>query len=83
MQEKIEALRNRTVAPQALFIDGNWREPVEGAALDVISPIDGRRLTTIADAGAVDVDRAVKAARAAFEKAAGPRRRPPSARRCC
>lgn len=68
MQEKIEALRKRAIAPQGLFIDGTWREPVEGAALDVISPIDGRRLTTIADAGTVDVDRAVKAARAAFEK---------------
>ena len=32
MQEKIEALRNLTVPPQALFIDGNWREPAEGAA---------------------------------------------------
>jgi gamma-glutamyl-gamma-aminobutyraldehyde dehydrogenase len=36
--------------------------------MDVISPIDGSKLTTIGDAGAVDVDLAVKAARAAFEK---------------
>ena len=68
MQEKIEALRNITVAAQSLFIDGNWREAADGAALDVVSPIDGRKLTTIADAGAGDVDRAVNAARAAFEK---------------
>ena len=68
MQEKIEALRNLAVAPRALFIDGNWREPADGAALDVTSPIDGRKLTTIADAGVADVDRAVRAARAAFEK---------------
>ena len=68
MQEKIEALRNLAVAPRALFINGTRQDPVEGAVLDVVSPIDGRWLTTIADAGAEDVDRAVKAARAAFEK---------------
>ena len=67
MQDKIDALRNLAIAPQALFIDGAWREAADGAVLDVISPIDGRNLTTVADAGAVDVDRAVKAARAAFE----------------
>ena len=68
MQEKIEALRNLAEAPQAQFINGTRQDPVEGAVLDVVSPIDGRWLTTIADAGAEDVDRAVKAARAAFEK---------------
>ncbi|GAA4164854.1 aldehyde dehydrogenase [Shinella granuli] len=68
MQEKIEALRNLAVAPQALFINGIWQGPADGAVLDVVSPIDGRRLTTIADAGAEDVDRAVKAARVAFER---------------
>ncbi|TAA58068.1 aldehyde dehydrogenase [Shinella sp. JR1-6] len=68
MQEKINALRNLAVAPQALFINGIWQDPADGAMLDVVSPIDGRTLTTIADAGAADVDRAVKAARTAFER---------------
>ncbi|WP_439603551.1 aldehyde dehydrogenase [Shinella sp.] len=68
MQEKINALRNLAVAPQALFINGIWQDPADGAVLDVVSPIDGRTLTTIADAGAADVDRAVKAARTAFER---------------
>lgn len=68
MQEKIEAFRNLAVAPQALFINGIRQDPADGAVLDVVSPIDGRRLTTIADAGPEDVDRAVKAARAAFER---------------
>ncbi len=36
--------------------------------MDVISPIDGKKLTTISDASAQDVDLAVKAARTAFEK---------------
>jgi 4-(gamma-glutamylamino)butanal dehydrogenase len=68
MQDKINQLRALPVAPQGLFIGGAWREPVSGATLDVISPIDGAKLTTLADANAEDVDLAVKAARAAFEK---------------
>ncbi|WP_337184178.1 aldehyde dehydrogenase [Shinella sp.] len=67
MQEKIEALRNIPVTPRSLFIGGGWSEAADGAVLEVVSPIDGRRLTTIADAGAADVERAVRAARAAFE----------------
>ncbi len=67
MQEKIEALRNSPVTPRSLFIGGGWSEAADGAVLEVVSPIDGRRLTTIADAGAADVERAVRAARAAFE----------------
>ena len=68
MQDKIDQLRALPVAPQSLFIGGKWREPVGGASMEVVSPIDGKRLTTIADAGAEDVDLAVKAARMAFEK---------------
>ncbi|WP_037454658.1 aldehyde dehydrogenase [Sinorhizobium fredii] len=69
MQDKIDQLRTLPVAPQSLFIGGTWQEPIGDAVLDVISPIDGRKLTTIADAGAEDVDLAVEAARGAFEKA--------------
>ncbi|PDT00656.1 aldehyde dehydrogenase [Rhizobium chutanense] len=76
MQDKIDQLRTLSVSPQALFIDGAWRPPVDGAAMDVISPIDGSRLTTIADAGAEDVDRAVVAARRAFEKGSWSRTAP-------
>ncbi|AGB74580.1 MULTISPECIES: aldehyde dehydrogenase [Rhizobium] len=68
MQEKIDQLRTLSVSPQALFIAGAWRQPISGAAMDVTSPIDGTKLTTIADAGTDDVDLAVKAARHSFEK---------------
>ncbi|MDH6233545.1 gamma-glutamyl-gamma-aminobutyraldehyde dehydrogenase [Mesorhizobium soli] len=68
MQEKIDLLRLNNVPAQKLFVAGNWREARSGATLDVISPIDGSRLTTIADADGHDVDAAVSAARAAFEK---------------
>ncbi len=68
MQDKIDQIRTLPVAAQALFIGGAWRQPVEGASMDVVSPIDGNRLTTIASGTALDVDLAVRAARAAFEK---------------
>ncbi|TNF59811.1 MAG: aldehyde dehydrogenase family protein [Rhodobacteraceae bacterium] len=53
------------LAPQELLVAGAWT-PGEGAPLEVTSPIDGSRLTTIASASAGDVDRAVAAARTAF-----------------
>ena len=39
-----------------------------GETFDCISPCDGTLLTQVANCGEEDVDRAVKAARAAFEK---------------
>lgn len=66
-QSQIDTLRLSEVAARGLFIDGQFSEAVAGMRLDVISPIDGRLLTTIAEAGREDVDRAVAAARRAFE----------------
>ncbi|MBX9457996.1 MAG: aldehyde dehydrogenase [Rhizobium sp.] len=67
-QARIDHLRTLPVPPQSLFIGGKWQAAASGATMDVVSPIDGSVLTTIADAGAGDVDRAVAAARTAFEK---------------
>lgn len=67
MQDKIDHLRVLPVPAQSLFIGGKWQAARSGATMGVVSPIDGSILTTIADAGAADVDRAVAAARAAFE----------------
>jgi gamma-glutamyl-gamma-aminobutyraldehyde dehydrogenase len=67
-QEAIDRLRAAPLGPQSLFIGGGWTEAETEARLPVISPIDGSELTSIADAGAADVDRAVRAARAAFDR---------------
>ncbi len=67
-QGAIDALRHQAVAPQQLFINGQPQAAVSAATLDIISPIDGQVITTTADAGAEDVDRAVVAARNAFER---------------
>ena len=54
------------IKPGKLFINGEW----VGAAktFDTINPATGEVLTQVAEASAVDVDGAVAAARAAFEK---------------
>ena len=75
-QATIDTLRHKPVAAQRLFIGGDFADSRDGATLPVISPIDGTVLTSIADAGAHDVDRAVAAARAAFEKGSWSRAAP-------
>jgi 4-(gamma-glutamylamino)butanal dehydrogenase len=64
-QATIDRLAAATVGPGKLLIDGAW---VDGAGeTPVLSPIDGRQLTTIAAASASDVARACASARTAFE----------------
>lgn len=51
----------------ALFIGNAWVASSHGATLPVEDPSTGREITRIADASEADVDRAVVAARAAFD----------------
>ncbi len=48
------------------YIDGAWVAPVSGGLEDVINPATNEKIASIAVGDAADVDRAVKAARAAF-----------------
>src|SRR4051812_45073293 len=50
-----------------MVINGELRLAEDGRVLRNLSPIDGTHLCDLPDAGAADVDRAVAAARAAFE----------------
>ena len=61
------------------FIGGQFADAASGKTFDCVSPIDGKVLTQVAAGDAEDVDRAVKAARAAFED--GRWRNMPPARR--
>ncbi|MGW1772866.1 aldehyde dehydrogenase family protein [Streptomyces sp. NPDC002104] len=57
------------IAPSyGLFIDGEFTEAADGKVFKTVSPASEEVLAEIAQAGAADVDRAVKAARKAFEK---------------
>ncbi|HMB77085.1 MAG TPA: aldehyde dehydrogenase family protein [Kiloniellaceae bacterium] len=49
------------------FIGGTWAPAASGETLEVLSPSDGIAFTRIAAGGEEDIDRAVKAARAAFD----------------
>jgi aldehyde dehydrogenase (NAD+) len=53
--------------PQKLLIDGEWVDAASGKTVDTVNPATGKVLTTLACGDKVDVDRAVAAARRAFE----------------
>ncbi|MCV2869274.1 aldehyde dehydrogenase [Defluviimonas sp. WL0002] len=64
---KIEALRNARVPQSGHVIDGVARAASDGGTLEVISPLDGKVLTTMACGTKDDADRAIAAARRAFD----------------
>ncbi|MFN8397114.1 MAG: aldehyde dehydrogenase family protein [Bacteroidia bacterium] len=51
-----------------LFIGGKWVKPESGKYFDTINPATEEKLARIAEANKADVDKAVKAARFAYEK---------------
>lgn len=50
-----------------LYIDGKWQAPSSGQYFDTINPATEARLSSVADASEADVDKAVKAARKAYD----------------
>jgi aldehyde dehydrogenase (NAD+) len=50
------------------FIDGAWRQPVDGGQFDTADPSTSEKLATVAQGSAADIDAAVKAANAALPK---------------
>jgi aldehyde dehydrogenase (NAD+) len=54
-----------------LFIDNQWQAPADGKYIEVSAPATGKKLADVADASAVDIDKAVKAARKAFKSWSG------------
>jgi len=55
------------LAPGQLFIDGDWSPAESGEVRTVLDPAAGTGITEVAEAGAADVRRATRAARAAFD----------------
>lgn len=66
-QDEINRLRAANLPPRAMIIDGEICQALSGRTREVISPIDGTVLTTIPDGAAEDAERAIAAARVAFE----------------
>jgi acyl-CoA reductase-like NAD-dependent aldehyde dehydrogenase len=65
-----------TGAPERMRIAGELVDAASGETLDVINPATGEILTTTPAGGSEDVDRAVRAARRAFEDGPWPRMEP-------
>ena len=51
-----------------LFINGKFTAPAQRTYFTTVNPANGKKLADVASAGAGDVDRAVRAARAAYDK---------------
>ena len=58
---------------EKFFINGAWVEPLSSQRLDVISPVTEERLLSYPEASPADIDRAVAAAREAFDNGPWPR----------
>jgi phenylacetaldehyde dehydrogenase len=54
-------------APRQLFINGQWTDAASGKTFQTPNPATGETLAHIAEGDAEDIDRAVRAARRAFE----------------
>lgn len=64
----LEQLRLRySAGPAKMLIGNQWVEAASGETFETLNPSTGELIANVASAGDVDVDRAVAAARAAFE----------------
>jgi aldehyde dehydrogenase (NAD+) len=53
--------------PKRLLIGGQWVEAASGRTFDTVNPATGQVIAQIAEGAEEDVDRAVNAARTAFD----------------
>jgi aldehyde dehydrogenase (NAD+) len=53
--------------PKRLLIGGQWVDALSGKTFDSVNPATGKVIAQLAEGGAEDIDRAVAAARTAFE----------------
>ncbi|HEY2382536.1 MAG TPA: aldehyde dehydrogenase family protein, partial [Terriglobia bacterium] len=58
------------IGPTRLLINGNWVDSASGRTFPTINPATGDIITQVAESDAPDVDKAVKAARSAFDTGA-------------
>jgi acyl-CoA reductase-like NAD-dependent aldehyde dehydrogenase len=65
--ELSDAARAFASAPRQLLIGGEKSDAADGATFETLDPATGNVITSVAQGGEADVDRAVAAARAAFE----------------
>jgi phenylacetaldehyde dehydrogenase len=64
LDQSVEAFIGR---PRQMFINGQWTEAASGKTFETPNPATGETLAHVAEGDAEDINRAVRAARAAFE----------------
>ena len=64
-----EYLAVPAIGQTRLFINNEWVDPLDGTCFDTINPATGEVIASVAQGGAADINRAVKAARHALESA--------------
>src|SRR5215471_13041731 len=57
-----------TATPRELFINGQWAPAASGKTFETPDPATGDTLAHVAEGDAEDIDRAVRAARQAFDE---------------
>ena len=65
-QKQIDSYRDKKISPQKLFIDGAWIDG-SGDDFEIVSPINGKKFTSIKRATVSDMEMAIKAARMSFD----------------
>jgi phenylacetaldehyde dehydrogenase len=62
------SVQDFTTTPRKLFIDGAWVDAASGKTFETPNPATGETLARVAEGDAEDINRAVRAARRAFEE---------------
>jgi phenylacetaldehyde dehydrogenase len=57
-----------TGSPRQLFINGQWTDAASGKTFETPNPATGETLASVAEGDSEDIDRAVRAARTAFDE---------------
>src|ERR1700756_2809199 len=68
VQSKPRTVKPSKVKDQPLLIGGKWLDSASGKTFETINPATGEVICRVAEGDKADVDKAVKAARKAFEE---------------
>lgn len=71
-----ESEQSKPIEHTQLLIGGDWVDAIDGGLIPVVNPSNGETFAHVAQAREADVDRAVEAARRAFESGPWPRFKP-------
>tara|TARA_R110002096_G_scaffold434321_2_gene655540 strand:+ start:19819 stop:21321 length:1503 start_codon:yes stop_codon:yes gene_type:complete len=77
-----EKARDFISSPRKMLLNGQWTDSASGKTFDTLDPSTGKLIVKVAEGDKEDIDRAVKAARAAFDDGPWSNMNPTSRERC-